>query len=256
VASEKRDPRISDNDIICRFVMFEVMLAWTFFHELGHIVQRHFMLVKRATAGDNTSVEISEMNVTSPEGEPDLLGQAREILADIEGLDLTLKYMVRKGIYAPASLYLLLCAQNCMFHRFYRSYEDNLELTSGRHPHPVIRNEFVQDYILRWAVDALRKDGLIRDVGEVAMPLTYTSVRSSLMAGLFWANRIEKHDGSKLPSFMTLSTQDHQAKREHYVAILTGAIREQLPIIKEMHLLAQNSIPLFESSLTSKHNQG
>jgi hypothetical protein len=45
---------------------------------------------------------------------------------------------------------------------------------------------------------------------------------------------------------MALSSSEHHAKKEDYMAILTKSIKEQLPIIKEMHLLPVNSISIFD----------
>lgn len=238
----------SENEIACRFLMFELLLVWTFFHELGHVVQRHNMLAIGKADDLSDSLSIDEMVSSTVAGDINVSAQAREILADIEGLNFTLKYMQRKGMYGPETIYLLLCAQNCMFNRFYEHNEESLELVVGTHPHPSIRNEFAHNFILLWVLNKLSCDGEAVDKEKQSMPLIYLSVRSSFMSGLFWASRVEVFDGSKLPSYMRLSTPEHHAKRLEYIDTLARSIEEQLVLIKQIHMCSQNAISLFETS--------
>lgn len=244
--AHKNNPHanINANDIACRFVMFENIIAWVVFHEIGHLVQRHYML--RDNSEDQLESEVVEINEGVEIVGSDVAAQAREILADTEATNLTLDYMKRKGTLQPQSMYLLLCGVNCMYQRFYQGYETNLDLTRGNHPHPVIRNEFFNDYFLQWMVVFLGNDK-----SRTGIPLVYLSVRSSLMAGLFWANRIESFEGEGLPTYMDLSSVNYQSQKIEYMQVVHDEIMDVLPILKQIHMMPSNCIDLLEKILTS-----
>lgn len=246
IIEEKPNEKMECNDLACRFVMFEIVVAWIFFHELGHLIQRHYML-KEVVGKDSGVLEIFEIDENKKERSPDISGQAREVMADIEGLDLTLRYMKRKGILQPQSMYLLLCGVSCMYQRFYSGYEDNLNLSAGTHPHPVVRNEYFHNYLLQWMLQFLNGDK-----SKAALPLTYISVRSSLMAGLFWAHRVEKFDGDGLPTYMDLSSQRFESQRDAYMNSIKSEVIKTISIVKCIHMTPLNSISLFEKSLTNR----
>lgn len=247
-ANEKHHERMNANDIACRFVMFELVVTWVFFHELGHLVQRHYMLNNNFKS--SLEAEIVEIDESRESHDPNISAQAREIMADIEGTNLTLQYMKRKGILQQQSMYILLCGVNCMYQRFYQGYETNLDLTNVNHPHPVIRNEFFNDYLLQWMVLHLGNNKALS-----ALPLTYLSVRSSLMSGLFWAHRIESFDGEGLPTYMDLSSKNFQAQKNEYMRKINNEIMKILPTIKNIHMMPSNCIALFEKSLTSRFGE-
>ncbi len=242
--SKNPNENINSNDIACRFVMFEIVVAWVFFHELGHIVQRHYML--KNNSENSLETEIVEIDEGREDIDSDIAAQAREIMADIEGVNLTLQYMKRKGTLQPQSMYLLLCGVNCMYQRFYQGYKTNLDITKGSHPHPVIRNEFFNDYFLQWMIVFLDNDK-----EQAAIPLIYLSVRSSLMSGLFWAHRIESFDGEGLPTYMDLSSENYQSQKKDYMQAISDELMEMLPILKDIHIMPSNCIALFQKSLTS-----
>lgn len=244
VYEKRSDHRIGKNEIYCRSLIFEFMLAWTFFHELGHIVQQHYIMKSHPREGYDKYIAISEMDDNS-KSKPDIFGQAHEILADAEGLDLTFKYIGRTKRFHYVPFYLLLCAIGCMFQRFYRNYEENLELTNGQHPHPVIREEFAHKFSMKWFTNALISSEIISEKSEAALPLTYCSVRAMLFTGLYRSQRIEKFDGKGLPSYMTLLVEaHHKEKLNNYIKILSDAIHKQIPHIRELHLLSTNSLDL------------
>ncbi|SUD85676.1 Uncharacterised protein [Stutzerimonas stutzeri] len=243
---KKEDPRIGKNEVYCRFFMFELMLVWTFFHELSHILQRHYMLNFIKCSDDLNSVAIEEINDHN-KNNPDINAQAREILADVEGLDLTLKYLGRTDRITYVSMYLLLCSIGCMFQRFYRCYNEDLNLADGQHPHPVIRDEASNTFCIKWIGDHLVSSGFATELKDIALPLIYSSVRASIFTGLFRAHRIEEFNGAGLPSYMTLQSEAHQIQRNDYLEKLRSAIDEQSPHIKKLHLLSEDS---FESILS------
>lgn len=249
---KRADERIGKNDVRCRFLLFEIMLAWTFFHELSHILQQHHVVRSRFGSTKEPSEHIDEIVGGNPL-DADLRGQAREILADAEGIHLTLTYLTRGKRLNYATMYLLLCAVSCMFQRFYNHHDASLEVTAGQHPHPVIRDEFAHAAAMNWVASYLLKTKTVSTHAEAAFPLAYYSTRASLFTGIYRANRIEKFDGTKLPSFMSLASKEHHAQKRTYMEKLGVHIKEQAAMINELHL---NPTGALELLLTCVRNSG
>lgn len=252
------DHQLQADDVRCRFIMFELMLVWTFFHELGHIVQGHHrMHPKRSLLiGDCGFFELDD----AAEGRaaaPDLSAQARELMADAEATDQTLKYLVMHRRLNFNVWFLLLCATGCMFQRFYTGYPDNLELSYARHPHPAIRDEVNQLLNINWLADYLVASKNINSRGDAEMPIAYLSVRASLVTGLFRSYRIEKRDSQdRLPSYMGLILDNSNQQRSYIKALLPETER-QLPMVLEYHLIDMHSIEYwFELMKTATNTVG
>lgn len=268
------DSRICPNDVRCRFLMFELMIVWTFFHEIGHVVQQHYLLRSPTKAmgqqldtnsemEDHSVIEeFSEKSLPSSEGVPvgsaqedasSLRAQAREIMADIDALDLTLTYLMRSGRLCPPVVYLLLCSVGCMFQRFYVGYNDNLHLAAGSHPHPAIRDNIAQQFLVKWLVEFLVDKRLANSKQDAAAPLVYLNVRASLMTGLFRSHRIEKRDSDDtLPSYMRLLSEPHQEEMTSYMLTLLPHIEGQtVQVLQGKHLLVKNRLGVWLQSFRS-----
>ncbi|WP_394143055.1 hypothetical protein [Vibrio atypicus] len=214
-----------------RFLMFELMLSWVFFHELSHLIQCHYKL-----KGD-TSENIEYYEVVGDFTEPDFSGQSREILADIEGLNLTVRYMEREGFYGPNSMYLLLCSMTCMFNRFCgNGYLDKFHEVKGVHPHPVIRDDFIHEYFcsLMAKNTPFVWEPSVRE--SILLGYGYLTIRSAMAAGLFWANRYQNFDGKEYPSYMSLQMTTRTKEAEAYKAELRRITHTQLEVITAEHL--------------------
>jgi hypothetical protein len=238
---QANDSRIDKNDVNCRFLMFELMLIWTFFHELGHIVQQHYLLNEQIKNIDTQTVEISEINY-NVNHETNLKGQAREILADVQAVDFTFFQLWRTNRLKHIPFYFLLCSMECMFQRFYGTYNEDLELTQGKHPHPVIRSEIAIQYSLRKILEIIsitQSSSYFNNINEF---FVYYSVRASVLTGYFRAYRIEEFDGTSLPSFMKLQTEPHNDKKLSYISALINEVRNQAPAIQAFHLAPTGSI--------------
>lgn len=252
------DRQLRADDVRCRFIMFELMLVWTFFHELGHIVQGHQYMDSegRSLMGNGCYLEMDDEALKRIErpGEdkiaseaignptPDLAAQALELMADAEATDQTLKYLVTRRRLNFNVWYLLLCSTGCLFQRFYTGYPDNLELSHARHPHPAIRDESSQLLGLNWVADYLFASKNVQTRDEAKLPLTYLSVRASIVTGLFRSHRIEKReDADRLPSYMDLLRKSTEQRRI-YIQALLPEIERQLPVALEHHLIDLHSI--------------
>ncbi|BBQ54611.1 hypothetical protein ACV1DR_14705 [Aeromonas jandaei] len=214
-----------------RFLMFELMLSWVFFHELSHLIQCHYKL--REPPSKN--IEYYEMLSDTPE--LDLSGQSREILADIEGLSLTLQYMEREGFLGPNPIYLLLCSMTCMFNRFCgNKYIDTFHEVKGVHPHPVIRENFIHEYFcsLMAQTTPLVWEKNIRE--SILLGYGYLTIRSAIAVGLYWANRYQNFDGSGYPSYMSLQMAASSNDVETYKSELCHIAQSQLKTIATEHL--------------------
>lgn len=233
-------PRWTDNVVAARFMYFEITLVWVFFHELSHLIQCHYLLKPQAPTATSSLVEHYEMRSNASDPAENLKEQAREVLADLEGIDLTVKYMIRNKLYSSSSMYLLMCSTGCMFNRFYEQYGEDFELGVNSHPHPVIRSEFSGTFICHLITHYLLRQKAIEKKEDAAIPLLYLSIRASLMSGIFWAWRYEKFDSGNLSSFMALSTTLKENEREECGLAIQGSMNEQLCTIGAHHLQRDN----------------
>ena len=248
ILKEKGEDRISENDVRCRFLIFELMLTWTFFHELSHIIQGHHRLSPNEDEGKAEKLEISEMD-SSDNPQANVPAQAKEVLADLEAVDLLLNHLQSTKRLNYVSLYLMFCSTSLMFQRFYNNYQENLDLTTGKHPHPVIRDDYIHNFTLDWISNYMINKKIVEKRDEVGPPLAYFSVRASLLTGLIRANRIENFDGTALPSYMNLSSRKYHAQKIAYQALLKNEIKYFIKKIKPIHLRNENSMDMIETSI-------
>ncbi|PHV05204.1 hypothetical protein CSQ96_21345 [Janthinobacterium sp. BJB412] len=252
------DRQLRVEEVRCRFIMFELMLVWTFFHELGHVVQGHqymdaegrslmwngcyLEMDDEALKQIKLPVEDGIASEAISNSMPDLAAQALELMADADATDQTLKYLVMRRRLNFNVWYLLLCSTGCMFQRFYTVYPDNLELSHARHPHPAIRDEASQLLSLNWVADYLVANKNVQTQAEAVLPLTYLNVRASLVTGLFRSHRMEKREGAdRLPSYMGLVGKGNEQQRAYLQALLPE-IERQLPVALQHHLIDLHSI--------------
>lgn len=231
-----------------RFLMFELMLSWVFFHELSHLIQCHYKL-----KGD-ISENIEYYEVVGDFTEPDFSGQSREILADIEGVNLTVRYMEQEDFYGPNSMYLLLCSMTCMFNRFCgNGYLDKFHEVKGVHPHPVIRDDFIHEYFCSLMAETtpLVWEPSVRE--SILLGYGYLTIRSAMAAGLFWGNRYQNFDGKEYPSYMSLQMTTRTKEAEAYKAKLRCITHAQLEVITAEHLYNETATKLmFKQSFFEK----
>lgn len=259
-----QNEKLGPNEVRCRFVMFELMLVWTFYHEIGHALQQHYVLraeenhvaylddvvmdwdleTGSAVKGDLAMPGTECADGKLQRGVPNLPAQARELMADIEGTGIVLSYLVAGNRLNLETIYLLLCSLSCMFQRFYNGYEDNLEITPLRHPHPAVRDEIAQQFILETVTQWLLYQGQVSSAELALPPLLYLNVRSSVVTGIFRSHRIEKRDGwDTVPSYMKLLGEENREEMNSYINALLPHIQRQISrVMGGLHLVPKNSV--------------
>lgn len=254
VVEEKGDTRVSVNDIRCRFLMFELTLTWIFFHELGHVIQKHYLL-KHAPNAQNLDITFEEFSDSEDSvlkhssvnfheqnnvlRHHYLAGQARELMADIDGIELTLQYLGRTNRLNPAVAYSFFCSLGCMFQRFYAGYQENLAVVEAQHPHPAIRDQAAQVYLMQRVVNILVRAGIAKSADDAIPPLVYFDVRASVMVGLFSAHRTEGRSSTgELPSYMNLHSPTHEEEMLRYQRALYPHLAQQISqVLSHQHLV-------------------
>lgn len=262
IQAQRKNPREPlPHEVRCRFVLFELMLAWTFFHELGHAIQGHYRMQARPASIEETwihaemdapvlggpaaTVEVSEPIPT----EADLAAQARELMADADASNQTLKYLSRHKRITPSIIYLLTCATGCLLQRFYMTYPETLEISDSRHPHPVVRDESAQLLLSYPAKEFPELINHFESIDVALQELSYINVRALTMTGLYRYHRIEKTvDGRTIPSYMKIM-RDEQAQLATYLRALIPEVERQLVLVRDYHLMGSAALDSWVSSL-------
>jgi hypothetical protein len=246
---------LSSDDINCRFVMYELMLAWTFFHELGHVLQRH-AVIKGGFDGSGGYIEeiadeVDTIHAELASGFVDDTGtlharvhaQAREVLADAEAVGLVLDYLDRTCRVRTTSVYLLFCAMGMVFQRFYDRHDDHLRLAPHGHPHPVVRNEIARMLLIEQLHPMLLASPQALTPEAVWHQLVYLHTRAEVMVGMIRSHRIERRsDEHLLPSYARLTGPDHKEERSAYIAALAESIIVQADAIAHTHIAPRGAV--------------
>ncbi|AYN11806.1 hypothetical protein [Pseudomonas putida] len=248
---ESTNEDLTDDMLAARFLMFELMVVWLYFHELGHLLQRHYLFqVVDGSEEDVVTVDESKSQFVLHSEHTDenffLKSQAREILADLEGVSLAVTYMIKKNLFEMPGIYMLMCGQEIMFHRFFQVYADDFSIPDLKHPNPLVRSEYVQAYFTNLIVETCFQRKLVPSRESISVPVVYLSSRSSTMAGLYWAIRYEKLEENEIPAFIRLSGEQHHEPKAQYLATMNLWISNQLEEIKANHLMSPNFISYFE----------
>ncbi|PXX73382.1 hypothetical protein, partial [Rivihabitans pingtungensis] len=262
VIKSTEDCSITPNDVYCRFILFELMLTWTFFHEVAHALQRHYVFrheeshanllpdymdweLDFSNSDDASKKAIFNEESCSNTTEPTIAAQARELMADAEGVGMALSYIVQNSRFSKNMAYLLFCSLGCMFQRFYNKYDgDGLGVGTSRHPHPAVRDKILNLFLIKIIDDRLvhEKDGEYSV--DKKHELFYLSVRANIFVGLFRSWRIEaREDESILPSYMRLRGKEYSEEMRFYIDQLFPSIQTQTTrVIKELHFFPGESL--------------
>lgn len=240
------ESKFSIDDYICRFTMYECMLSWVFFHELSHHVQGHYKFKRNNASGIHKEfLEVGD-EITSNE----IDSQAREILADMEGLYLTFRMMLKNDVFMPQNVYCLLYAQSSLFNLFYYinpSAYENLTNFDVSHPHPKVRNRYLHLLfitIMSWDLQnpeyTSLRESFIRG-------FDYYTVKSSFLAGMIWSIRHQDdYDPSVTPDFLLLDSPDESELSNDYYEALIRSARSHINEIENQHLINDDEDCLFK----------
>lgn len=250
---KNRNSDVDANEVRCGLVMFEVMLVWIFFHELGHVLQRHYKLKPSMSGKDSVEAflectgHLALDSCADAEGNAspstDLAAQARELMADAEAIDLTVKYFLATGRFKLPSIYLIFCAVSCLYQRFYEHYDENLCITNQNHPHPAVRGDVSESFLGNIACNLLVTTGQLADRSSAVRLVAYLITRSSFFTGYFRAHRIEQRDDtSELPSYIQLQTQEYATSMHAYHDVLMPHIEAQISEVSRWHLLPGHAL--------------
>ena len=243
----------NSSDARCRFIMFELMLVWIFFHELGHVVQQHYLLrvpsagaekvdvfleIPDSVAGTDCMADTAVLSETA-----DLASQSRELMADAEAIDLTLKYLGRSNRLCFEVVYLLYCSISCMYQRFYRHYAESLHVTGQSHPHPALRQEVSEAFLTLSIVRNITSMEQSENRESARLIVAYHTARSAIFTGLFRSLRIEERTAeSELPSYMRLLVnEEHQADLHRCLERLAPFVEAQIAKVREWHLMPEKN---------------
>lgn len=236
----------SEDDYICRFTMYECMLSWVFFHELSHHVQGHYKFKKNNASGIHKEfLEVGDENDSN-----EIDSQLREILADMEGLYLTFRMMLKNNVFMPSNVYCLLYAQSSLFNLFYYNNPlvyDSLTNHNISHPHPKVRNKYLHLLfitIMSWDLQnpeyfSLREDFL--------RGFDYYTVKSSFLAGMIWSIRHQdNYDPNIIPDFLSFDRPDDiDFSSDYYKQLVISAITH-IEEIERQHLIDGEQDCLFK----------
>jgi hypothetical protein len=240
------DSRVTRNDINFRFLMFELMLTWTFFHELSHHLQQHYLL-----EGSDHSIQdgvIIQKEISRGDAVDHALHrQGREILADAEGLNLTIRLLKQSGRFQFSTMYTLLCSVGCMFQCFFEGCSSTSLRSIGSHPHPVIRDDFIGKCWIKLVSSCLVLDQVLSSESEAAVQLTYMSLRASTITALIRSHRASEQFDTPLPSFMHLQSEHNQEEFDTCISEIKSEIEREASVIKSLHLYPV----LFTTSLSA-----
>ncbi|CUZ51917.1 hypothetical protein ACU9SG_003940 [Serratia marcescens] len=242
------------NALSCRFLMFELMMVWVFYHEFAHYTQKHNLLQK----GAKTHFESSAFDILdSALIDEKYLSQAREVLADTDAMLNTLRYLLSetKRIH-PGSLYLLVSVQACMFIRFYKNKNSNYtnDISVGyTHPHPAVRNTFLQLIFIEAMMWDVRKNMSISEEKKESflVGFKYIAGRANLFSVAYYTARYSIEEDDRF-NFLYLIGRENKDKLQNEVSIIVRFVNSQLlDIIKntnenENHIHFLTSVNYFK----------
>jgi len=240
-----------ENNTLARFIMFELALTFLFFHEISHHFQSHDLIKSNFSAD-----AIEEKNKQQ---------QAREILADLQAMDLTFAYITRKNkVIDSGNAYFLHCGLNVLFLIL---HHNNNGLYSGRihslgnHPNPVLRAQFIRCAFIAIFIN-LQKDPTTDIVGHEILGLTVLALKALLCADIYWCLLLGKEEGDERSVFMEQSSDSHYNELHKEMVSLINYIELQHKFVMhskknidyEMELLNQKVFDEFISQIRNPPN--
>lgn len=236
-SSDKEEHNLIDANVqISKTMFWQWALISVLSHEVSHLLQKHMKILK--DMGYKSGQYYSEINTTSDFNNGQSLipfRQSMELLADIQGMMITFKYMHHNNQLNFSNVYLLLCGQACIFNQFYYGGEHNekLNIFESSHPHPVLRMKFFEFFTYYLLKEIVFKK-YERDVFIKAC--SYISTKANLLVGLYWKWRYLPDDHEGLTSFMSLSTEVGEKSSLEYNAFIKDYMFSLCDLIEKEYL--------------------
>lgn len=230
--SQKHD-LIDANIQVNKTMFWQWILVSILSHEVSHLLQKHMKILK--DMGYKSGQYYSEINSSTNFDNGQSLvpfRQSMELLADIQGMMLALKYMLHNNQLTFSNVYLLLCGQGCLFSQFYYDgiYSEQLNIFENTHPHPVIRMKFFE-YFTYYVLEEIAFKNYDRDI--FLKTCAYLGTKSSLLVGLYWKWRYLPNDNDGLTSFMNLRTEQGEQNAYEYNIYIKKYIFELCDLIEK-----------------------
>ncbi|WP_180034275.1 hypothetical protein [Acinetobacter sp. YH12233] len=224
--------------------MFLNSLTWIYFHELGHLVQKHGVI-----RGNVLDIQEYNVNDDSSEVKNEVasLYHVTEIAADFYGVNIVIRELFRHW-YGRTNLfldsnYIFVCGITLCFYRFYgkRSLIFNSH-PQGTHPHPIIRAELALPAITE-QIDMIMKSHLPPFMDRKM--LVHFLNRAGLSASLYWYSRYEM-DPSDLLSFVMKGVLNREETKTYMRTIISTW--DSISSIIETNSLDNNKFSLLQFS--------
>lgn len=124
-------------------------LKWLFYHEAGHIIERHHLLPHAANlvCRNGEGLGLFEMNNSGTvlSGKDAWVSHALEISADYQAIRMLIRHQVAQGEnITELEIWTLVTSIACLYYRFYGAEYWNFDTEArGTHPNPIIRFRFM-----------------------------------------------------------------------------------------------------------------
>lgn len=234
--SDKEHDLIDDNVQVNKSMFWQWTLVSIISHEVSHLLQKHMKILK--DMGYKSGQYYSEMtSATEFDNGQSLIPfrQSMELLADIQGMMIALKYMLKNNQLNFNNIYLLLCGQCCIFNQYYYDgeYSEQLNIFKSSHPHPVLRMKFFE-FFTYYVLEEIAFKTYDRVVFFKAC--SYLGTKVNLLVGLYWKWRYlpEGHDG--LTSFMDLSAEKGEQSESEYKNFIKQYFDQLFDLIEKEYI--------------------
>lgn len=233
--SQKHD-LIDANVQVSKTMFWQWTLVSVLSHEVSHLLQKHMKILK--DMGYKSGQYYSEISSSKAFDNSQALipfRQSMELLADIQGMMITLKYMLHNNQLIFENIYLLLCGQCCLFNQFYYdgTYSEQLNIFESTHPHPVIRMKFFE-YFTYYVLEEIAFKNYDRDI--FLKTCVYLGTKSNFLVGLYWKWRYLQDDNDGLTSFLNLSAKQGEQSAYEYNIYIKDYIFELCDLIEKEYL--------------------
>lgn len=149
-------PKDLRNNYDAKILFNSLSITWLYLHEQAHLFQAHGIIYSQyaedLTTDCNlnwTELEVNPIVMNKESTRNAWIKHACELSADYEATNLIVQYimslnMKRGGEIPLSSIWMLISALTCIFHKFYGdTRKHHYGLAAGTHPDPAIRMKYI-----------------------------------------------------------------------------------------------------------------